>query len=187
MFKTLKMIVKYSRMKKEDDKRRRRYFKLSQEELKALPDDALFDALTARAEAKLIKAGGFIDGIDSLSDAEKVFYIASYYEMEVNNGGLCQFFVNSSRMLAPRLPDCLREIGADEHAKLFETFVADNGMTLMSCPRLLSTATRNTKHGVRAILLMTLTTSFMSLTRSLICSRRMQGNISRSSDPAAEK
>ena len=128
MFKTLKMIVKYSRMKKEDDKRRRQYLKLSQEELKALPEDALFDALTARTEAKLIKAGGFIDGIDSLSDAEKVFYIASYYEMEVNNGGLCQFFVNSSRMLAPRLLGCLREIGADEHAKLFETFVADNGI-----------------------------------------------------------
>ena len=31
MFKTLKMIVKYSRMKKEDDKRRRQYLKLSQE------------------------------------------------------------------------------------------------------------------------------------------------------------
>ena len=46
MFKTLKMIVKYSRMKKEDDKRRRRYLKLSREELETLPDDALFDALT---------------------------------------------------------------------------------------------------------------------------------------------
>ena len=74
MFKTLKMIVKYSRMKKEDDKRRRRYLKLSREELESLPDAALFDALTARTEAKLIKAGGFIDGVDSLSDAEKVFY-----------------------------------------------------------------------------------------------------------------
>ena len=36
MFKTLKMIAKYSRMKKEDDKRRRRYLKLSREELEAL-------------------------------------------------------------------------------------------------------------------------------------------------------
>lgn len=128
MFKTIKMIVKYSRMKKEDDKRRRRYLRMSQEELKALPDDALFDALTARTEAKVVKAGGFIDGVDSLTDAEKVFYVASYYEMEVNNGGLCQFFVNSSRMLAPMLLDCLRKIGADEHAKLFGTFVADNGI-----------------------------------------------------------
>ena len=130
MFKTIKMIVKYSRMKKQDDKRRRQYLKMPLEELNALPDDALFDALTARTEAMLIKAGGFIDGVDSLSNAEKVFYIASYYEMEVNNGGLCQFFVNSSRMLAPMLLDCLREIGADEHAKLFETFVADNGIDL---------------------------------------------------------
>ena len=130
MFKTLKMIVKYSRMKKQDDKRRRRYLKMPLEELKALPDDALFDALTARTEAKLIKAGGFVDGVDSLSNAEKVFYIASYYEMEVNNGGLCQFFVNSSRMIAPMLLDCLRAIGADEHAKLLETFVADNGIDL---------------------------------------------------------
>ena len=31
-------------------------------------------------------------------------------------------------MLATRLPECLREIGAGEHAKLFETFVADNGI-----------------------------------------------------------
>lgn len=128
MFKTIKMIVEYSRAKKEDDKRRRQYLRMSQEELKALPDDALFDALTARTEAKLIKIGDPFDGVNSLSDAEKVFYIASYYEMEVNNGGLCQFFVNSSRKLAPQLLGCLREIGADEHAKLFETFVADNGI-----------------------------------------------------------
>lgn len=134
MFKTIKMIVKYSRMKKEDDKRRRRYLRMSQEELKALPDDALFDALTARTEAKVVKAGGFIDGVDSLTDAEKVFYVASYYEMEVNNGGLCQFFVNSSRMLAPMLLDCLGEIGADEHAKLFGTFVADNGIDVNELP-----------------------------------------------------
>ena len=130
MFKTIKMIVKYSRMKKQDDKRRRRYLKMPLEELKALPDDALFDALTARTEAKVVKAGGFIDGVDSLTDAEKVFYVASYYEMEVNNGGLCQFFVNSSRMIAPMLLDCLRAIGADEHAKLLETFVADNEIDL---------------------------------------------------------
>ncbi len=37
--------------------------------------------------------------------------------MEVNNGGLCQFFVNSSREFAPDLSAALDAIGALEHKK----------------------------------------------------------------------
>lgn len=43
--------------------------------------------------------------------------------MEVNNGGLCQFFVNSSRMLAPLVSEYMGIIGATEHKALFDSFV----------------------------------------------------------------
>ena len=50
--------------------------------------------------------------------------------MELQNGGLCQFFVNSSRSLAPYVDECLKMVGAEEHRKLFAEFVANNQIDL---------------------------------------------------------
>jgi len=41
----------------------------------------------------------------------------------VNNGGLCQFFVNSSRIVAPVVGKYMGMIGAMEHQKLYEEFI----------------------------------------------------------------
>ena len=48
--------------------------------------------------------------------------------MEIQNGGLCQFFVNSSRSLAPYIEDNLNKIGATEHKKLFTEFIENNNI-----------------------------------------------------------
>ncbi len=48
----------------------------------------------------------------------------------MNNGGLCQFFVNSSRVVAPELSDALEVIGALEHKKLYDHFIAENHMNV---------------------------------------------------------
>ena len=50
--------------------------------------------------------------------------------MEIQNGGLCQFFVNSSRLLAPYVDECLQTINAQEHKKLLYDFVANNNIDL---------------------------------------------------------
>ena len=50
--------------------------------------------------------------------------------MELQNGGLCQFFVNSSRSLAPYVDECLQAIGAEKHRKLFAEFVSNNQIDL---------------------------------------------------------
>ena len=48
--------------------------------------------------------------------------------MEIQNGGLCQFFVNSSRSLAPYIEDNLNKIGATEHKNLFTEFIENNNI-----------------------------------------------------------
>lgn len=108
----------------------RHYLTMSPSKLKALQDGELFEAVLIRTESKVDQAGYFLDGIRALSHEEQVFYIASYYETEVNNGGLCQYFVNSSRETAPFLAECLTEIGAEDHRKLFVDFVTDNRIEL---------------------------------------------------------
>ena len=105
-----------------------RYVDMPSSELSRLTDDELFEAAAARTANKVDRFESITDGINSLTHAERVFYAASYYEMEVNNGGLCQFFVNASRVLAPMLADCLDEISASDHKALFERFVQDNGI-----------------------------------------------------------
>ena len=47
------------------------------------------------------------DNISQLSDEEKVFYVVYYFNAEWQNGGLCQFFVNSSRVYAPIIGEYL--------------------------------------------------------------------------------
>ena len=104
------------------------YLEMPSSELNSLTDDELFEAVVTRTANKVDRFERITDGIDSLKHAERVFYVASYYEMEVYNGGLCQFFVNASRDLAPMLADCLGEISAFDHKALFEGFVQDNGI-----------------------------------------------------------
>lgn len=48
------------------------------------------------------------------------------YSNEVNNGGLCQFFVNSSRNFAPILSESLEKIGAKKNKAHFDNFVKKN-------------------------------------------------------------
>lgn len=96
------------------------------QDLSFLSDDELFDAVLEKTEAKVDQFSDYVEGVRALSHAEQVFYVTSLYEMEVNNGGLCQFFVNSSREFAPLLAGFLDEIGAGEHKALFETFIKEN-------------------------------------------------------------
>ncbi len=81
-----------------------------------------------------------LDLVDSYPDEETAFskiipehrtvYILSIFDMEIQNGGLCQFFVNSSRLLAPYVDECLITVNAEEQRKLFSSFVTTNNIDL---------------------------------------------------------
>ena len=110
----------------ESSKKQRSNQELSPEELIALPDGELCEAIWNRTDEKVEQAATDRQGVDALPPAAQVFYVAYYYEMEMENGGLCQYFVNSSRELALLLPAALDEIGATDHRALFDAFVRNN-------------------------------------------------------------
>ncbi len=134
MFEFIKEIFRFKKELKDSIKQheedRKRYLLMTSEELAQLQDDALFEAVIIRTQSEVDEYEDIIEGINSLNGAKKNFYITSNYEMEVNNGGLCQFFVNTGRYAAPELSVALDEIGALEHKKAFNTFVKDNCIDL---------------------------------------------------------
>ena len=107
-----------------------RYLAMTTDDLSALSDDELFTAVTARTESKVDSFDEWEDGVNSLNPLQKIFYSVNWLEIEVNNGGLCQFFVNSSRMVAPLVSEYMGIIGADQHKKLYDDFVNKNGIDL---------------------------------------------------------
>lgn len=111
-------------------KRQERYLKMSKSDLSALSNDELFDAVIIRTEQAVDRYEDWEVGVKALNFSQKVFYSVNWLVTEVNNGGLCQFFVNSSRMVAPYVSDYMNIIGAVEHKKLFDNFVVDNKIDL---------------------------------------------------------
>ena len=105
-----------------------KYQSMSTEELGALGDEELRMALLTRVEFITNQFENDAEGLQQLNEAQQIFYAATQYEMEVNNGGLCQYFVNSSRYTAPYLVHALEEIGAPDAARQFATFVEENGI-----------------------------------------------------------
>ena len=59
-------------------------------------------------------------GYASLTTAEQVFFCVWTVEAEINNGGLEQFYFNSSGDIAQWAPDAFRAIGAGHTATVIE-------------------------------------------------------------------
>ncbi len=47
---------------------------------------------------------------------------ASIFDMEMQNGGLCQFLVNGGKFHGPMLKDALTAFGAEEHSRVIEDY-----------------------------------------------------------------
>ena len=107
-----------------------KYNKMTTEELASLSDDELFETVWKRAESIIELNNEISNAFNFLNDEQRIFYAINYFEMEVNNGGLCQFFVNSSRIFAPSVSEYMEIIGATEHKKLFDTFIEKNQINL---------------------------------------------------------
>lgn len=65
--------------------------------------------------------------VDELAPAEKVYLVIWRLEFEVYNGGLLQFFMNSSGAFVPYLNSALRTVGANTVLPIVEEAVATVG------------------------------------------------------------
>ena len=99
------------------------YLNMTTDDLRELSDDDLYQAVIYRLESKIEQYEDLEAGIESLTEIQKVSYVLNYYEIEVNNGGLCQFFVNSSHICAPYISDYLEIIGAVGHKEIYDRFI----------------------------------------------------------------
>ena len=100
------------------------------EDLLKLSDEKLFETVYLQT---LDLVESFVDeesAFAQISPVQRTVYILSIYDMEIQNGGLCQFFVNSSRSLAPYVNPCLKTVEAEAHNQLFAAFVANNQLDL---------------------------------------------------------
>ena len=117
----LRQIIYNFKMMKKADKLKA----LSNEELLALSDEELYNAL------EIICYFAVYDINDAdLTNEQRVCSTLLNLDSEVNNGGLCQFFVNSSRALAPFVSESLSVIKADKTKELFDSFISENKIDL---------------------------------------------------------
>lgn len=108
----------------------KKYSLMSSDELAKLSDDDLYKAVIAGAERKVDEHSDLNTGISSLNDSQKIVYSLDWFTIEVDNGGLFQFFVNSGRIVAPFISDYMEIVGAKEHKKLFDDFISKNNIDL---------------------------------------------------------
>ena len=114
---------------KQERKKYKQYLLMNKEEMSALDDDELMQVLIARISLyeSYLDIGGCLE---SFKGAKRIFYIVNYFDREVQNGGLCQFFVNSSREIAPYLMDTLNTIGADKYIAILNQFITEHHIDL---------------------------------------------------------
>ncbi len=106
-------------------KRAKKLREMGAEELLKLNDDMFYDAMLCIINDTIVDLKH-----EKYTDEQITLYTLMNFEAEVNNGGLCQFLVNSSRECAPYVSGALKEIGALEIKNLFDEFVLKNSIDL---------------------------------------------------------
>lgn len=112
------------------------------EELLALDDDELWETIWLQNLDIAETAEDENTELQAFSGPRRVVYILSTFDAEIQNGGLCQFFVNSSREVAPFVCESLSVVGATEHCALLQAFVTENGIDLSDLSSFMVTSRR---------------------------------------------
>lgn len=102
-------------------KRAKKIRNMDLKDLMALEDEELYDAVQCVCSDAVVEIAD-----PGLTEAQVLVYSLMQLEMEVNNGGLCQFFVNSSGECAPYISNALDAIGACKMKSLFDRFILEN-------------------------------------------------------------
>lgn len=106
-------------------KKAKQYRSMSKEGLLALNDDDFYEAVECLCEDAVYDIQA-----PTLLEEQILVYSLNYFLREVNNGGLCQFFVNSSSECAPFISMALEAVGALDIKNLFDKFVKENNINL---------------------------------------------------------
>lgn len=104
-------------------KKAKQYRNMGKEGLLALNDDDFYDAIDCLCEDAVYDIQA-----PTLLEEQILVYSLNSFMREVNNGGLCQFFVNSSSECAPFISKALEAIGALELKNLFDKFIEENNI-----------------------------------------------------------
>ena len=99
------------------EKNRKSYTEMSKEELLALDDDDFYFAIRRLNFEKLFSIN------DCRNRTHRTYYIVMSFIGEVYNGGVSQFFFNSSRECAPFVSNALKEIGSIKTKNTFDELV----------------------------------------------------------------
>ncbi len=100
------------------------------EEILKLNDFDFYDAVECLCDAAVYDIND-----SGLTQEQRYVHTLIRLEAEVNNGGLCQFFVNSSKECAPFVRDALNEIGATQLSDYFIKFVNENNIDVNDLSR----------------------------------------------------
>lgn len=106
-------------------KKAKQYRSMSKEGLLALNDDDFYEAVDCLCEDAVYDIQA-----PTLLEEQILVYSLNYFLREVNNGGLCQFFVNSSSECAPFISKALEAVGALDIKNLFDKFVKENNINV---------------------------------------------------------
>lgn len=106
----------------EEHRRIKKYLRMDIADMKKLSDDDLYKVISSliRVEENKTQVKEYVSNIKG---AKRIFYVVDYFNMEIFNGGLCQFFVNESKDVAPYVMECLKIIDALQYEKLFREFI----------------------------------------------------------------
>ena len=100
---------------------------LNQEVLAALDEDGLYTALSSwffhQEKRKTDEAFW-----KEMNENARIVYTAQRFEIEVNNGGIQQYFENNSGKTAPFLSTALNVLHAEQYLKLWKVFLEQTGM-----------------------------------------------------------
>lgn len=119
------------------------------EELLALSNENLFETIFLQNLDIADQAEDWEKEIEQFTGARRTVFALSLFDSEVQNGGLCQFFVNSSRGAAPFVSEALEAVGATKHRDLFDTFITSNQIDLADLSSFIIFSARGFKRQTR--------------------------------------
>lgn len=121
----LKNIFRIIKAVKENNAIAKEFYSMSVEELRALSNEKLNDAIDT-----ILYFYEDIDDLDNYNEVQLTAITIKCFDNEIQNGGLCQFFVNSSSDYAPYVVESLHRINATQTNQMFKEFIEENQIDL---------------------------------------------------------
>jgi hypothetical protein len=100
------------------------------EQLCKLSDESLVTTIIERIDFNNKNKSTENEKLAALNNTERITYTAAWFDWEVQNGGLYQYFSNSSRYTAPYLSETLKSIGANQIETCFKNFITKYNVEL---------------------------------------------------------